>query len=78
VAARWRRAPGRGSRNEPDDDRIITTNWLAALERLVAAKGLPIPAALQERKEAWAEPIAAHPGKPVALLAVDSAKPELP
>jgi nitrile hydratase accessory protein len=64
------------SRNEPDDGSHYYEHWLAALERLVAAKGLADPAALQQRKEAWAEAYRRTPhGKPVAL-AVDSAEPE--
>jgi nitrile hydratase accessory protein len=57
------------SRNEPDDDGShYYHHWLAALERLVAAKGLADPAALRERKEAWAEAYRRTPhGKPVAL-----------
>jgi hypothetical protein len=42
----------------------------AALERLVAAKGLTDPAALAARKEAWAEAYRHTPhGKPVELAA---------
>jgi nitrile hydratase accessory protein len=56
------------SRGEPDDGSRYYQNWLAALERLVAAKGLSDPAALLARKEAWAEAYRHTPhGKPVEL-----------
>src|SRR5215469_2284024 len=42
--------------------------WLAALEKLVAAKGLTDPAAMLSRKDAWAEAYRRTPhGKPVEL-----------
>jgi nitrile hydratase accessory protein len=57
-------------RGEPDDGSQYYQHWLAALERLVAAKGLADPAALLERKEAWAEAYRRTPhGKPVELAA---------
>jgi nitrile hydratase accessory protein len=56
------------SRGEPDDGSRYYHHWLAALERLVAAKGLCHPAALLARKEAWAEAYRHTPhGKPVEL-----------
>ena len=55
-------------RGEPDDGSRYYHYWLAALERLVTAKGLSDPAALAERKEAWAEAYRRTPhGKPVEL-----------
>src|SRR5882724_5856528 len=42
-------------RGEPDDGSRYYEYWLAALERLVAGKGLVDDAALMERKEAWAD-----------------------
>jgi nitrile hydratase accessory protein len=43
-------------------------NWLAALERLVTAKGLTNERALLERKNAWADAYRHTPhGKPVEL-----------
>ena len=55
-------------RGEPDDGSHYYHHWLAALERLVTAKGLTDPAALQARKEAWAEAYRHTPhGKPVEL-----------
>jgi nitrile hydratase accessory protein len=55
-------------RGEPDDGSHYYEHWLVVLERLVAAKGLADPAALGERKEAWAEAYRRTPhGKPVVL-----------
>jgi len=49
-------------------DREYYQNWLATLERLVAAKGLATPEAMHSRKEAWADAYRHTPhGKPVAL-----------
>jgi len=61
------------NRGEPDDGSRYYQHWLAALERLVAAKGLSDPAALLARKEAWAEAYRHTPhGKPVELGAGSS------
>ena len=50
--------------------RVIITIGLAALERLVTAKGLADSAALVARKEAWAEAYRRTPhGTPVELAA---------
>ena len=55
-------------RGEPDDGSRYYHYWLAALERLVTAKGLADPAALAARKEAWADAYRHTPhGKPVEL-----------
>ena len=55
-------------RGDPDDGSHYYEHWLAALERLVAAKGLSDPQALSERKEAWADAYRHTPhGKPVVL-----------
>jgi nitrile hydratase accessory protein len=44
-------------------------HWLAALERLVTAKGLTNEVALLERKQAWADAYRHTPhGKPVELF----------
>jgi nitrile hydratase accessory protein len=57
-------------RGEPDDGSRYYEYWLAALERLVAAKGLVGPVALLERKEAWADAYRHTPhGKPIELRA---------
>jgi len=55
-------------RGEPDDGSRYYHHWLAALERLVTAKGLTDSAAMLERKEAWADAYRHTPhGKPVEL-----------
>jgi nitrile hydratase accessory protein len=55
-------------RGEPDDGTHYYEHWLAALERLVAAKGLTDSAALLTRKEAWADAYRHTPhGQPVEL-----------
>jgi nitrile hydratase accessory protein len=55
-------------RGEPDDGSRYYQHWLAALERLVTAKGLTDRGALEARKEAWAEAYRHTPhGKPVEL-----------
>jgi nitrile hydratase accessory protein len=55
-------------RGEPDDGSRYYEHWLAALERLVTAKGLTDPTALVARKEAWADAYRNTPhGRPVAL-----------
>jgi nitrile hydratase accessory protein len=55
-------------RGEPDDGSCYYEHWLAALERLVTAKGLSNPTAMRERKEAWADAYRHTPhGKPVEL-----------
>lgn len=55
-------------RGEPDDGSRYYEHWLAALEQLVAAKGLTDSAELLKRKEAWADAYRHTPhGKPVEL-----------
>ena len=55
-------------RGEPDDGTRYYEHWLAALERLVTAKGLANSTALTERKQAWVEAYRNTPhGKPVEL-----------
>jgi nitrile hydratase accessory protein len=55
-------------RGEPDDGSRYYEYWLVALERLVITKGLSNPAAIRERKEAWADAYRHTPhGKPVEL-----------
>lgn len=55
-------------RGEPDDGTRYYEHWLAALERLVTVKGLADAAALQTRKQAWAEAHRDTPhGRPVEL-----------
>jgi nitrile hydratase accessory protein len=56
------------NRGEPDDGSHYYQHWLAALERLVTAKGLIDRAALELRKEAWADAYRHTPhGQPVEL-----------
>ncbi len=52
LAAELKCAAARG---EPDDGSRYYDHWLAALERLVVAKGFSDPATLLARKEAWAD-----------------------
>ncbi len=55
-------------RGKPDDGSQYYHHWVAALEHLVAAKGLAESPALLERKEAWADAYRHTPhGKPVTL-----------
>jgi nitrile hydratase accessory protein len=58
------------SQDEPDDGSRYFHHWLAALERLVTAKGLADSVTLVARQEAWAEAYRRTPhGKPVELAA---------
>jgi len=62
-------------RGEPDDGSHYYEHWLATQERLVTAKGLTDPAALQARKEAWADAYRHTPhGKPIELAAARGKK----
>jgi nitrile hydratase accessory protein len=55
-------------RGEPDDGSRYYHHWLAALERLAAAKGLTTPEAMGDRKAAWADAYRHTPhGQPVVL-----------
>jgi nitrile hydratase accessory protein len=65
------------ARGEPDDGSQYYEHWLAALERLVAAKGLSDPAVMLARKEAWADAYRHTPhGKPVELLSNRNGSPK--
>jgi len=65
LAAELKAAADRG---EPDDGTHYYEHWLVTLERLVTDKRLTDPAALLERKEAWADAYRHTPhGKPVVL-----------
>ena len=56
------------NRGEPDDGSRYYEHWLAALERLVTARGLADPTALITRKEAWTDAYRSTPhGRPVEL-----------
>jgi nitrile hydratase accessory protein len=62
-------------RGEPDDGSHYYRHWLAALERLVTEKGLTSRAAIEARKEAWAEAYRHTPhGKPVELAVPSGAQ----
>lgn len=53
-----------------DDGTRYYEHWVAALERLAAAKGLSAPAELARRKAEWAQAYRHTPhGKPVELAA---------
>jgi nitrile hydratase accessory protein len=55
-------------RGEPDDGSRYYEHWLAALERLVTAKGLTDQTALATRREAWAAAYRTTPhGTPIEL-----------
>ena len=65
LAAELKSAADRG---EADDGSRYYEHWLAALERLVAAKGLSDPDEMLVRKNAWADAYRHTPhGKPVIL-----------
>jgi nitrile hydratase accessory protein len=65
LADELQAAADRGVR---DDGSRYYEHWLAALERLVIAKGLSDPAAMLQRKEAWADAYRHTPhGTPVEL-----------
>ena len=65
LAAEIKAAADRG---DTDDGTRYYEHWLAALERLVTAKGLTDPDSLLARKEAWADAYRHTPhGKPVEL-----------
>ena len=76
LAAELKAAADRG---EPDDGSRYYEHWLAALERLVAEKGLTDAAALAVRKDAWADAYRHTPhGKPVELRAARDATSAAP
>ena len=65
LGAEIKAAQARGDR---DDGTTYYRHWLAALERLVAEKGLVDPEALQTRKDDWTEAYRSTPhGQPVRL-----------
>ncbi len=69
AAALAKEIRGASNRGESDDGSRYYHYWLAALERLVAAKGLSDSAELLARKEAWADAYRHTPhGKPVELV----------
>ena len=65
LAAELKAAAEDGS---ADDGSRYYQHWLSALEKLVTGKGLSSPAALQARKDAWADAYRHTPhGQPVEL-----------
>jgi len=71
LAAELAEASRRGA---PDDGSRYYYHWLAALERLVAAKNLVFGAALAARKEEWAQAYRHTPhGQPVTLQHAEAA-----
>jgi nitrile hydratase accessory protein len=67
LGAEFQSASNRG---QADDGTHYYEHWLAALERLVTAKGLVDRTALTMRKEAWADAYRHTPhGQPVELSA---------
>lgn len=65
----WAQALSEELKGDPDDDGSrYYDHWLAALERLVTARGLAPAESLAERKAAWAEAYRHTPhGRPVEL-----------
>jgi nitrile hydratase accessory protein len=62
------------ARGEPDDGSRYYHYWLAALERLVAAKNILGPATMLSRKEEWAAAYRRTPhGHPVTLRHAEAA-----
>jgi nitrile hydratase accessory protein len=63
------------SRGEPDRGDTYYHHWLAALEKLVAAKALLRPAELAARKQAWAD-AAEHTefGRPIVLRHIEDTR----
>ncbi len=65
LADEIKRAQGAG---DPDDGSTYYRHWLAALERLVADKGVSTPADLDDRRAAWDRAAHATPhGQPILL-----------
>lgn len=64
------------SAGETDNGSMYYQHWLAALERLVTAKGLSDPRSLRTRKDAWADAYRHTPhGKPVTLAQAPTSPP---
>jgi nitrile hydratase accessory protein len=71
LGAEIKRAQAAG---DPDTGETYYRHWLAALERIVAAKGLADAQALGRHREAWAHAAARTPhGTPIELRADDFA-----
>ena len=71
LGAEIKRAQAAG---DPDTGETYYRHWLAALERIVAAKGLADARALERYREAWAHAAARTPhGTPIELKPDDFA-----
>ncbi len=69
LADEIRRAQGRG---DPDTGKTYYRHWLAALERMVAAKGVTSPEALTRYQTAWDHAADRTPhGQPIELRPED-------
>jgi nitrile hydratase accessory protein len=69
LGAEIKRAQAAG---DPDTGETYYHHWLAALERLVAAKGLADTATLTRNREAWRRACARTPhGAPIVLQPAD-------
>ena len=69
LAAEIKRAQAAG---DPDTGETYYHHWLAALERLVAARGVADAAALERYRDAWEHAAERTPhGDPIVLLASD-------
>jgi nitrile hydratase accessory protein len=72
LAAEIKRAQAAG---DPDTGDTYYHHWLAALERLVAEKGIAEPASLARCRDAWAHAAARTPhGTPIELRPEDFPK----
>jgi nitrile hydratase accessory protein len=61
-----------GARGDADLGDTYYDHWLAALERIVDAKGIVSRETLSERKDEWAAAVARTPhGEPIVLAASD-------
>jgi nitrile hydratase accessory protein len=75
--AEWAQALGEEIRRaqhagDPDSGETYYRHWLAALERMVTAKGIVSPAALVEARDAWSRAAArTAPGMPITVSAQD-------
>jgi nitrile hydratase accessory protein len=59
---------------DPDTGETYYRHWLAALERMVAAKGVTTAATLARYRQGWAQAAARTPhGQPIELTAADLA-----
>jgi nitrile hydratase accessory protein len=69
LAAQIRRAQGEG---DPDTGETYYSHWLAALEKLVADKGVTTQQTLHRTRDAWDHACDRTPhGKPIVLTPAD-------